>query len=136
MGLLKRVIARSGLVVPAGLLACLGIVLLDLLAFHALGRRPLISYPEAELAVWAAMIASAWVYAARWVVLRERAARLALAGSLAAMLALASAHPYASGQLREAAAQQGVPAVSAPVGGGEVVEFSGGPLSEGRRHRA
>lgn len=129
--ILKRLIARTDLLAPASFVLCLGVLLLDLFAYHALGRRPLVSYPEAELAVWTLLIACAWVWAARWLIQGERRSRLSLAAAITLMLGTSALHPYAGGELRERAVPNAEPVVTTPVRNGVVVEFTGAPWSAG-----
>ena len=58
----KKLVSRSDLLIPGALAASAALIALDLVAFYALGLRPLISYPEAELGLWSVLIASAWVW--------------------------------------------------------------------------
>lgn len=137
MALWKTIIARSELLVPASLAVCAAVIALDAIAYYALGLRPFISYPEAELGAWALLIAGAWVWGARWLVVGQRWARYALAGVLALMVGFSALHPYASGDLRETHLPAGEPAlVTPPAQNPVVVEYTGGPMTGGRTKAA
>lgn len=131
MKLLKRVVSKSELLVPASLALCAALMALDMLAFFAFGLRPVISYAEAGLVVWAVLIGGAWVFAARWLVVGEKRARFALAGAISLMLALSALHPFHSGALVPVHTPTAEPVVGTPAGSDAVIEFHGGPLSKG-----
>lgn len=131
MKLLKRVVAKSELLIPASLALCAALIALDMLAFFAFGLRPVISYAETGLVVWAVLIGGAWVFAARWVVLGEKRSRFALAGAISLMLAFSALHPFHSGALVPVYTPSAEPVVGTPADGDAVVEFHGGPLSRG-----
>ncbi|MBX3475566.1 MAG: hypothetical protein KF754_14405 [Planctomycetes bacterium] len=137
MALWKKVIARSDLLVPAGVLAGAALIGLDVLAYHLLGLRPLVSYPGVELALYAVLIASAWAFAARWLLSGERRAKVSLAASITVMLALSALHPYGNGSLREVALPAGEPALVRP-GAAQpaMVEYTGGPFTQPREKQA
>ncbi len=129
--MLKKLIARSDLLAPASFVLCLGVLALDLVAYYLLGRRPLVSYPEAELAVWTLLIACSWVWAVRWLLAGERRARVSLAAAITLMVGMSALHPYAGGELHERMVPNADPVVTAPVREGVVVEFKGAPWSTG-----
>jgi hypothetical protein len=131
MGLLKRIVAKSELLVPVSLAACAGLMAIDMLIFFAFGRRPFISYAESGLVVWAVLIAGAWVFAARWLVVGEKRARFSLAGAITLMLALSALHPFYSGALVPVYTPSADPVVGTPASSDAIVEFHGGPLSRG-----
>lgn len=129
----KKLVSRSDLLIPGALAASAALIALDLVAFYAWDLRPLISYPEAELGLWSVLIASAWVWGARWLVAGERRARFALAGAMSLMVGFSALHPYASGHLREVALPAGEPALVQPATGRPaLVEYTGGPFSQPR----
>ena len=136
MKLLNWTAAKSEVVIPASLAVCAAALLFDTLIFHAFGLRPVISYPELTLVLWAVQIGGAWVFAARWLVVGERRARIALAGVIALMVALSVFHPYHSGALVPVATPDARPVVGTPADGPAVVEFHGGPLSKGTARAA
>lgn len=133
MNLLKRLMAKSELLVPVSVAACAALIAFDLIVFFAFGRRPFISYAETQIAVWTVLIACGWVFGARWLVMGEKRSRFALAGSLALMVTLSALHPYQSGALRTRYTPTAEPVVATPASDNAVVEYRGGPLSEGRR---
>lgn len=127
----KKLVSRSDLLIPGALAASAALIALDLVAFYAWDLRPLISYPEAELGLWSVLIASAWVWGARWLVAGEKQGRAALAGCIALMLALASLHPFASGDLRPGQTPAGDEVLTTPQPTGPaIVEYTGGPFTQ------
>jgi len=133
----KNLVSRTDLLAPVAFALCGLVIVLDLLAYYAFGLRPLISYAEAELGAWAVLIASGWVWAARWLLAGESRSRIALAGVLTLMVALSALHPFASGSLRQTQTPSGDEVLSAPQPQGPaVVEFTGGPFSQARDKQA
>lgn len=127
----KKLVSRSDLLIPGALAAAAALIALDLVAFYVWDLRPLISYPEAELGLWSVLIASAWVWGARWLVAGERQGRAALAACAALMLALASLHPFASGDLRPAQTPAGQEVLVTPQPQGPAtIEYTGGPFTQ------
>jgi hypothetical protein len=82
------------------------------------------------------LIAGAWVFAARWLVVGEVRARKALAGAIALMVVLSALHPFYSGALVPVYTPSADPVVGTPAHGDAVVEFHGGPLSKGTARAA
>ncbi|MBE7490391.1 MAG: hypothetical protein HS108_01305 [Planctomycetes bacterium] len=133
----KKLVSRSDLLIPGALAASAALIALDLVVFYAWDLRPLISYPEAELGLWSVLIASAWVWGARWLVAGEKGSRAALAGVAALMLALHLLHPFARGELRPVQRPGGQEVLTAPeTDGPAVVEYNGGPFTAPRERHA
>lgn len=114
--------------VPGGVAFCAVVLLLDLLAFWVLERRPLVSSLEMTTAVWSLLIASAFTYAARWSISGDNRTRIPLAATLLVMVCLSSMHPWHNGLAKDAAAPV-LPSDRADVP--EVVVFEDGVLTEG-----
>ncbi|MBZ0137498.1 MAG: hypothetical protein K8I27_14115 [Planctomycetes bacterium] len=119
---------RAKWLVPGGVGFCALVLLLDLLAFWVLDRRPLVSSLEMTTVVWSLLIASAFTYAAKWSISGDSRTRVPLAATLLVMIALSALHPWHNGRARDAAAPE-LPSDRAVLP--DVVVFEDGVLTEG-----
>jgi hypothetical protein len=119
---------RAKWLVPGGVAFCMLLLVFDLIAFWALGRRPVISSLETNTFVWSLLIGSAATYAARWAITHEPRVRQALAATVAAMVLVSATHPWMNNLGRDV----DTPVAPTLIESDEpdAVVFSGGPLSE------
>jgi hypothetical protein len=127
MRMLNWLSDRARWLVPGGVAFCLMLLLVDLLAFWAMGRRPVISSLETGVSVWALLIGSGATYGARWLISHENVRR-ELAATLAVVVLMSALHPWMNRLARDA----DTPVAPTLVESAEpdAVVFSGGPLSE------
>lgn len=136
MRIFNRFMGWGRLACPALMAAAAAVVVLDLVAFWGFERRPVISYAGLWLGLWAALIATAWVWGARWLIAGEHRMRGRLAAAAVVMAITWLAHPYGQHRVADAAEQQpgAVLHQALPTDAG-VVEFSGPPLSRADKPR-
>ena len=121
---------RAKWLVPISVVLCATLLAADLLAFWALGRRPLISTLEMNTLVWALLIGAAGTYTARWAILGEARSRMLLAGTLAVMVMVSALHPWHNGWGMDA----DTPQTTTPPQAETVLVFEPGVLTEGQQH--
>lgn len=122
---------RAKWLVPAGVAACLALLVFDLLAFWAFGLRPVVSTHMAETAVWAVLIGSGVTYALKWAISGESRTRYAIAATMGVMIAVSAMHPWHNAWAVDADAPAARAVVADdPKAPKDVVVFAGGPLTE------
>jgi hypothetical protein len=117
MRLIRRFVPVFGMPALALLL-----LVFDLVAFWAFGRRPLVSSAAPQILLWAVLSASVATGLMRWWLAGERSGRMTAAATLCVMALFSAAHPWHNGR----AAEPGEPGAASAPG---VVQFEPGVLS-------